>query len=83
MAAATHTATRRAPRSTRGRKDTRSQLRPASDSVCFDREYWLAHCEGFRVDAAGGRLGFVEAIAPDPRANRYSPSGPVGSAGAC
>lgn len=28
----------------------------------FDREYWLAHCEGFRVDAANGRMGFVEEI---------------------
>ncbi|MGZ4408768.1 MAG: hypothetical protein ACXVY6_08265 [Gaiellaceae bacterium] len=28
----------------------------------FDRAYWLAHCEGFRVDAAEGRIGFVESI---------------------
>ena len=28
----------------------------------FDRQYWLAHCNGFRVDAAEGRLGFVEDV---------------------
>jgi hypothetical protein len=28
----------------------------------FDREYWLGHCEGYRVDTVGGRLGFVEEI---------------------
>ena len=28
----------------------------------FDRDYWLAHCEGFRVDTANGRLGFVTEI---------------------
>ena len=26
------------------------------------RRYWLTHSEGFRVDAPGGRVGFVEAI---------------------
>lgn len=28
----------------------------------IDREYWLDHCEGFRVDCAGGRIGFVEEV---------------------
>ena len=28
----------------------------------FDRDYWLSHCEGFRVDTADGRLGFVEEL---------------------
>jgi hypothetical protein len=28
----------------------------------FDRDYWLGHCEGYRVDTVGGRLGFVEEI---------------------
>ena len=28
----------------------------------FDRDYWLSHCEGFRVDTAHGRLGFVEEV---------------------
>ena len=31
----------------------------------FDREYWLSHCVGFRVDTADGRLGFVEEIRAD------------------
>ena len=31
-------------------------------SASFDRAYWLAHCEGFRVDTASGRLGFVTEI---------------------
>ncbi|MGZ4403181.1 MAG: hypothetical protein ACXVRI_10090 [Gaiellaceae bacterium] len=26
------------------------------------QDYWLAHCEGFRVDGDGGRLGFVEEV---------------------
>lgn len=26
------------------------------------RAYWLAHCEGYRVDAGNGRVGFVEEI---------------------
>lgn len=30
----------------------------------FDRDYWLAHCEGFRVDADAGRIGFVDEIHP-------------------
>jgi hypothetical protein len=33
----------------------------------FDRDYWLAHCEGFRVDADAGRLGFVEEVRTDGR----------------
>jgi hypothetical protein len=28
----------------------------------FDRDYWLSHCEGYRVEASDGRLGFVEEI---------------------
>jgi uncharacterized protein CbrC (UPF0167 family) len=26
-------------------------------------EYWLSHCEGFRVDTPDGHLGFVEEVA--------------------
>jgi hypothetical protein len=33
----------------------------AADEV-LDGDYWIAHCEGYRVDAAGGRIGFVEAV---------------------
>jgi hypothetical protein len=25
-------------------------------------EYWLAHCEGYRVDSPGGRVGIVEDV---------------------
>ncbi len=25
-------------------------------------EYWLGHCEGFRVDDPGGHVGFVDAV---------------------
>jgi hypothetical protein len=25
-------------------------------------DYWLTHCEGFRVESDGGRLGFVEEV---------------------
>jgi hypothetical protein len=28
----------------------------------FDRDYWLRHCEGYRVDGVEGRLGFVDSI---------------------
>jgi hypothetical protein len=28
----------------------------------FDRDDWFAHCADYRVDTAGGRLGFVEAV---------------------
>jgi hypothetical protein len=40
-------------------------LLPARDiptTTSFDRDYWLSHCVGFRVDTADGRLGFVEEI---------------------
>jgi hypothetical protein len=31
-----------------------------------DRDYWVEHSDGFRVDGAGGRIGFVERIQADP-----------------
>lgn len=34
-------------------------------SPSFDRDYWLHHAQGFRVDAFDGRLGFVEEISTD------------------
>jgi hypothetical protein len=34
----------------------------APDASGFDRDYWLRHCEGYRVDGAEGRLGFVDSI---------------------
>jgi hypothetical protein len=33
-----------------------------SDERLEGRAYWLAHCEGYRVDAPGGRLGRVETV---------------------
>jgi hypothetical protein len=40
------------------RRTRRSPVKAAG----FDRDYWLGHCEGYRVDASDGRLGFVEEI---------------------
>jgi hypothetical protein len=37
-------------------------LRPAETAGRVDRDYWLAHCEGYRVDGGEGRLGFVEEV---------------------
>lgn len=36
----------------------------------FDREYWLAHCEGYRVDSAAGRLGVVEEVRMSSRGKK-------------
>jgi hypothetical protein len=32
-------------------------------------DYWLRHCEGFRVVAPGGRVGFVEVVLHDKDGN--------------
>jgi len=32
----------------------------------FDRDYWLAHCEGFRVEADEGAIGFVDSVLACP-----------------
>lgn len=32
-------------------------------------DYWLGHCEGFRVDSHAGRLGFVEQVVSGSRAD--------------
>jgi hypothetical protein len=47
----------------------------------LDRDYWLAHCEGYRVNAADGRLGFVEAVRRD--GSRDGPVRAGGSADGC
>jgi hypothetical protein len=36
----------------------------------FAVDYWLGHCEGFRVDSCEGRLGFVEAVLGDDETGR-------------
>jgi hypothetical protein len=41
-------------------------LRVAGASESFDRDYWIAHCEGYRVDGHAGRIGFVEEVRPNP-----------------
>jgi hypothetical protein len=55
------TRARRGPGAAAGRR-----RRPPTQPRGFDRAYWLGHCEGYRVDAADGRLGFVEEVRPAP-----------------
>ena len=45
---------------TRRRSPERERVESATAPL--DREYWLAHCEGYRVDSPGGRVGLVEAV---------------------
>ena len=35
---------------------------PDTDKQFWSRDYWLGHCEGFRVDGPEGRVGVVEAV---------------------
>ena len=35
---------------------------PAALPAVSDPGYWIAHCEGYRVDSAGGRIGFVDRV---------------------
>jgi hypothetical protein len=37
-----------------------------TDESRFETAYWLAHCEGYRVDADEGRIGFVEEVRLGP-----------------
>jgi hypothetical protein len=37
----------------------------AATTVRADPEYWLAHCEGFRVEGDARRLGLVEEVCCD------------------
>jgi hypothetical protein len=51
----------------RARKHLRAA--PPARSVpepSFDRDYWVAHCEGYRVESAEGRIGFVEEVRDNP-----------------
>lgn len=51
-------------RSRRRRVEAHAAVAPSKP--CFDRDYWVCHSDGFRVDAAQGRVGFVEAVRSDP-----------------
>lgn len=46
-----------------------SRSAPSTD-LPIDREYWLAHCEGYRVESAGGRVGLVEEVHRDADGER-------------
>jgi hypothetical protein len=35
-----------------------------------DEDYWLGHCDGFRVDGPGGRLGVVQHVVYRSRVDR-------------
>jgi hypothetical protein len=37
-------------------------IHPGTNLEYWSREYWLGHCQGFRVDDENGRVGAVEAI---------------------
>jgi len=38
----------------------------APSPFTLDQEYWLAHCQGFRVDSDTGRIGLVEKVCTTP-----------------
>jgi hypothetical protein len=42
-----------------GTKQGASQEQPEYRRSVFDRDYWLAHCQGFTVEGPEGRLGTV------------------------
>jgi hypothetical protein len=42
--------------------ESASTRRTRPDPETFDRAYWIRHCEGFRVDSGGGRIGFVDDV---------------------
>jgi len=54
----------RVPRSERAaRNATAASLTLArAPQASLDRDYWLSHCEGYRVEGDAGRVGFVEAV---------------------
>ena len=39
---------------------------PERRESSFDRDYWVGHCEGYRVEGHAGRIGFVEEVRDDP-----------------
>ena len=54
---------------------TRRHLRAAPPVVArrgpaLDHDYWVAHCEGYRVESHEGRLGFVDEVSARTRPTR-------------
>ena len=41
-------------------------MNPDSSFSPVDQDYWLAHCEGFRVEEPRRRLGIVEEVLAQP-----------------
>jgi hypothetical protein len=41
-------------------------VKPQGDGAPVDRDYSLAHCEGYRVEATEGRIGFVDEVRTGP-----------------
>lgn len=46
--------------------------RVAQDRESWTREYWLCHCEGYRVETSDGFVGFVEELVRSPGASEPS-----------
>lgn len=44
----------------------------AHDRESWTREYWLSHCEGYRVETPDGLIGFVEEVVRPPDASEAS-----------
>jgi hypothetical protein len=42
----------------------------AQKQSCWTDEFWIRHCEGFRVERPGGPIGIVEGV-------RHGPDGEV------
>ena len=38
-----------------------------SFDICWSADYWLRHCEGFRVTMVDGETGFVDAVDLTPQ----------------
>jgi len=54
--------------------DPRKELTMTTQTVerapsTWSPDYWLRHCEGFRVVGLGGRIGFVEVVLDDEDGN--------------
>ena len=47
---------------TRSLSTLRDKAQTDSTTSPVDFDYWLAHCEGYCVRSAGGRLGIVECV---------------------